>query len=122
MIEWMAARASARNWLPAMAGALAVAGPIFLLGQCSGVEIERGRQAAAQTKAVETVGRADIAAAAARAEDRHRIAQTEKEQSRAIQSAPDQKPGPGRLQRACLQLRLQQTAPERLPAECRPEG
>ena len=122
MIQWMAARAAARAYWPALVGAVAVAGPIFMLGQCSGVQLQKDRAEAARISAVEIVGQANTAAAGQRAEDTHRITAAEEEQSRAIQSAPDQKPGPGRLRRACVQLRQQGTPAERLPAECRPEG
>lgn len=120
MIQWMAARAAARTWWPALVGAAAVAGPVFMLGQCSGVQIQKSREAAARASAFEVVGRANTAAAGERAEDAHRITNAQEEQSHAIQSAPDQKPGPGRLRRACVQLRQQGTAAGSLPAECRP--
>ena len=122
MIQWMAARAAVRAYWPALVGAVAVAGPAFMLGQCSGVEIQKTRDAAAQVAAVEIVGRANTAAAGERADDAHRITAAEEEQSRPIQSAPDQKPGPGRLRRACVQLRQQGPPADRLPAECGPEG
>lgn len=119
MITWMAARTAARVWWPALVGAIAVAGPAFMLGQCSGVEIQRDRQQVEQIPAVEAVGRANTAAAGERAAQNHTITAAQEEQSRAIQSAPDAKPSPGRLRRACVQLRQQGTPAERLPAECR---
>ena len=118
----MAARSVARTWWPALVGAAVIAGPIFLLGQCSGARIEKARQQVAAIPAIERVGQANTAAAGERAEDAHRITSAQEEQSRAIQSTPDEKPGPGRLRRACVQLRQQGTAAHRLPAECRPEG
>jgi len=122
MIQWMAARAAARIWWPAFVGAVAIAGPVFILGQCSGVQIQKTRELATRVSAAEVVGRANTAAASERGDDARRITSRQEEQSHAIQSAPDQKPGPGRLRRACVQLRQQGTAAERLPAECRPEG
>jgi hypothetical protein len=122
MIQWMAARTVARTWWPALVGAAVIVAPAFMLGQCSGVQIEKRRQAVATVPAVERVGQANTAAAGQRAEDAHRITANQEEQSHAIQSAPDEKPGPGRLRRACVQLRQQGTSADRLPAECRPEG
>jgi len=122
MIAWTAARVAAGTWWPALAGAAIIAGPVFLLGQCSGAQIEKRRQAVAAIPAVERVVQANTAAAGERAEDAHRITSAQEEQSHAIQSAPDEKPGPGRLRRACVQLRQQGTPADRLPAECRPEG
>lgn len=122
MIQWMAARTVARTWWPALVGAAVIAGPVFLLGQRSGVQLQKDRAEAARVSAVEIVGQANTAAAGQRAEDTHRITAAEEEQSRAIQSAPDQKPGPGRLRRACVQLRQQGTPADRLPSECRPES
>lgn len=119
MIQWMAARSVARTWWPALVGAAVIAAPAFMLGQCSGVQIEKRRQAVAAIPAVERVGQANTVAAGERAEDAHRITANQEERSNAIQSAPDQKPSPGRLARACVQLRQQGTPPERLPAECR---
>ena len=122
MIAWTLVRMAARTWWPALVGAAVIAGPVFLLGQCSGAQIEKRRRAVAAIPAVERVGRANAAAAGERAEDAHRITSAQEEQSHAIQSAPDEKPGPGRLRRACVQLRQQGTSVDRLPAECRPEG
>lgn len=122
IVEWQAARAAARAWWPALVGAVAIAGPAFMLGQCSGVEIQKTRQTARQVPAVEAVGRANTAAAGERVAQNHTITAAQEEQSRAIQSAPDAKPSPGRLRRACVQLRQQGTPAERLPAECRPGG
>lgn len=118
MIQWMAARSVARTWWPALVGAAVIAGPIFLLGQCSGARIEKARQQVAAIPAIERVGQANTAAAGERAEDNHRITANQEERAHAIQSAPDQNPSPGRLARACLQLRQQGTPPERLPAVC----
>lgn len=120
MITWMAARTAARTWWPAVIGAVAVAGPAFMLGQCSGVQIQKNRDVAASVSTVKQVGEANMTAAGQRVTDANRITARQQEQSNAIQSAPDQKPGPGRLRRACEQLRQQGT--ERLPAECRPQG
>jgi hypothetical protein len=122
MIQWMAARAAARAWWPALVGAVTIAGPVFMLGQCSGVQIQKARAAAAQISTVEVLGRANAAAAGERVEDVGRIASRQQEQTRVIQSTPDQKPGPGRLRRACVQLRQQGASAERLPTECRSAG
>ncbi|MBP6877495.1 MAG: hypothetical protein KBC34_05710 [Phenylobacterium sp.] len=120
MIAWMAARAAARAWWPGLVGAAVAAGPVFMLGQCSGVEIQKARDQAASLRAIEQVGRANATAAGQRTDDSRRITARHEEQSHAIQSAPDAKPSAGRLRRACVQLRQQGL--ERLPAECRPEG
>lgn len=120
MIQWMAARSFARTWWPALVGAAVIAGPVFLLGHCSGVQAQKARQVAASVSTVKRVGEANTAAAGERAEDNHRITANQEERAHAIQSAPDQNPSPGRLARACLQLRQQGTPPERLPAQCRP--
>lgn len=122
MITWMTARLTARAWLPAVVGAVAVAGPAFMLGQCSGVEIQKDRQVVAQVPTVKAVGLANTAAAGERVVQNHTITAAQEEQSRAIQSAPDAKPSPGRLRRACVQLRQQGASAERLSAKCGPEG
>ncbi|HQP21469.1 MAG TPA: hypothetical protein PLG07_14280, partial [Phenylobacterium sp.] len=116
MIQWMAARGVARTWWPALVGAAVIAGPVFLLGHCSGVQAQKDRDVAASVSTVKRVGEANTTAAGERAEDNHRITSAQEEQSHAIQSAPDEKPGPGRLRRACVQLRQQGL--ERLPAVC----
>ena len=92
MIQGMATRAVTRSWGPALAGACAVAGPVFILGQCSGARIQRTREVAARLASVESVGRANAASAGERAEDARRIVSRQEKQSRAIQSAPALKP------------------------------
>lgn len=120
IVQWQAARKIAGVWWPALVGALVIAGPAFMLGQCSGVQIQKNRDVAASVSTVKQVGEANTTAAGQRITDANRITARQQEQSNAIQSAPDQKPGLGRLRRACEQLRQQGT--ERLPPECGPES
>ena len=118
MIQWMAARSIARTWWPAVVGALVVAGPVFLVGQCSGADRERDKQAASSVAVVARDGAAKETAAGERAADKSRIAGNQQEQSDAVHSKPDQAPSAGRRSRACVQLRQQGTPPDRLPAGC----
>lgn len=120
MIQWMAARKAASMWWPAVVGAVVIAGPAFLLGQCSGAAHQTDKQEADQIGAIERAGKANETAAGERAASTSNITAAQQERSDAIQTAPDQRPSPGRLARACVQLRQQGTPPDRLPANCRP--
>ena len=120
IVQWQVARKIAGVWWPALVGALVIAGPAFMLGQCSGVQIQKNRDVAASVSTVKQVGEANTTAAGQRATDNHNITARQEEQSSAIQSAPDEKPSVGRVRRACVQLRQQGL--ERLPAECGPQG
>ena len=118
MTQWMAARSAWRTWWPAVVGAVAVAGPVFLVGQCSGAQHERDKQAGSSVTVVARDGAAKESAAGERAVDKSRIAGNQQEQTDAVHSKPDQAPSAGRRSRACVQLRQQGTPADRLPAGC----
>lgn len=88
MIEWMAACTIARTWWPALVGAVVIAGPAFLLGQCSGAAIQKERQAIAQIGAIERAGKAKETAAKERAASNINIAAAQQERSDAIRCDP----------------------------------
>ena len=82
MIQWMAARSAWRRWWPAMVGACVVAGPVFLVGQCSGAQHERNKQAGSSVAVVARDGAAKETAAGERAADKSRIAGNQQEHKR----------------------------------------
>lgn len=105
MIQWMAAREAARMWWPAVVGAALIAGPAFMLGQCSGVEIQKDRQAKAEVSAVTRDSAAKIQAAGERARDEAAVDKLEKDLRDAASGLPDAAPS-DRLRRFdCQRLR-----------------
>ena len=48
VFHWKTEFAAAPMWWPAIVGAVFIAGPVFLLGRCSGTAIQKDRQAVAR--------------------------------------------------------------------------
>lgn len=80
----------------------------------------RDEKAAAHAQAVnaDAIDRAGVETV----NDLSGVAAREKERHDATLGLPDRPPSAVRIARACVQLRQQGTAPDRLPAVCRPEG
>ena len=104
MIQWMAARKAASMWWPALVGAAVIAGPIFMLGQCSGVEIQKNRQASAQVSDITKNSAAREAAAGERARDDAAVDQLERNLSDAAKASPDARPSDGMRSFDCQRL------------------
>lgn len=105
MIQWMAARSIARTWWPAVVGAVVVAGPVFLVGQCSGAERQKDRQAAAQVSDITRNSAAREAAAGERARDDAAVDQLERNLTDAAKASPDARPSDGMRSFDCQRLR-----------------
>lgn len=105
MIQWMAARAAARMWWPAVLGAFVIAGPAFLLGQCSGISSQKNRQAAAQVTDITRNSAARETAAGERARDDAAVDQLERNLSDAAKASPDARPSDGMRSFDCQRLR-----------------
>lgn len=112
-----------RAWWKALVGAAVVAGPVFLMGQCSGADAERAKieartaeaTASAQVRNAEAIG----AQRAERAADTIAVEQARQERTHASQGQPDSRPSDSRRARACEQLRQQGTdAARRAAAGC----
>jgi hypothetical protein len=105
MIQWMAARAAARTWWPAVVGAAAIFSLAFMLGQCSGVEIQKNRQAKAEVSAITKDSAAKIQAAGERARDDAAITKLEKDLRDAASGLPDAAPSERLRRFDCQRLR-----------------
>lgn len=105
MIEWMAARTFARTWWPAVVGAAVIAGPAFLLGQCSGVGVEKSRQAKAQISDITRNSAARETAAGERARDDAAVDQLQRKLVDAAKTSPDARPSDGMRSFDCQRLR-----------------
>ena len=105
MIEWMAARKAASMWWPAVVGAVVIAGPAFLLGQCSGIASQKNRQAAAQVTDITRNSAARETAAGERARDDAAVDQLERNLSDAAKASPDARPSDGMRSFDCERLR-----------------
>lgn len=105
IVQWQAARTIARMWWPALVGALVIVGPAFLLGQCSGVEIQKDRQAKAQVSDVTRNSAAREQAAGERARDDAAVDHLERNLRDAATASPDAKPSAGMRSFDCQRLR-----------------
>lgn len=105
IVQWQAARSIARLWWPALVGAAAISAPAFLLGQCSGAEVEKNRQAKAEVSDVTRNGAARETAADERGRDNAEVDNLERNLTDAARSSPDALPSAGMRSFDCQRLR-----------------
>jgi hypothetical protein len=113
-------------WWKAALGAVLMFGPAFLLGQCSGKDIEQDRQEAARAVAVvealQNDGAAKEVAAGERLADAVAVAEMKEELTDAVQDLPDGLPSARRVALACARMRADGRDVSDLPACSGPGG
>jgi len=119
-MTWLALKAAWTTSRPALLGAVAVAAPCFLLGQCAGAAREKDRQAAAAAvatvEALKTDRAAKEQAADERMADAEAVADLKEELTDAVADLPDDEPSARRVALGCARLRNQGLDTSRLPA------
>lgn len=99
----------ALSWWKALVGAIVVAGPIFLLGQCSGAGHARDKTDAAQAVAVasalKTDGAAKEVAGTERLADERQVNALTEKLTDAVAQVPDETPDAVAVRLGCQRLR-----------------
>lgn len=116
----------AKSWWKAGVGALVVAGPVFLMGQCSGADIQKDRAEAARAVATQAAIKTDLGAQAKSADERladqAEVTNLTEELTDAVAEVPDEKPDAVAVALGCQQLRNAGRDVSGLPACSGPQG
>jgi hypothetical protein len=98
-----------KSWWKAAVWAAVIAGPVFLMGQCSGAGNERTRTKAAQAVAVAAATAKDSGAketaAGERIQDDRAVAALTQELTNAVAQVPDETPDAVAVRLGCQRLR-----------------
>ena len=105
----------ASSWWKAAVGAAVVAAPLFLLGQCHGVQLERDRAKVEAAKITVRAAETRVTAAEERAADNNRITARQEDLSSADDQAADSRPSDARRSRNCRILCRQGADISRVP-------